>query len=355
MLLVDKRRYYWVAYLIIISGFILEGGSSVFLFRYYSHKQKSFSPEATATGFLIQKALGVRSDNIFEADNPEMFRPDTVLGYTTNPGIYRIIETSGVKKHGYSVTVTEPGIRATSYHSTTASRRMYILGNSSIWAVGLNDEMTAPWLLQARLPNYRVINLALTGYTNVQQLLQYRKIKETLHSDDIVVVSYSAGDLLHNVADPNWLKAELHPYELSLSDKAKFREVRIPYANLSNEGRLSINYIPMVCARNEKSMCNHDVPVAKERETIAIKTLEEILRDGKCHVLVAVFDGDDNDPVIASLRFSGAPIADLRIKPGVDDEDYLPERDHRGAFTSYWFYEVLLDVLGKNKMLRNYD
>jgi hypothetical protein len=355
MLSTKGWRYYWLAYFIIIFSFIIEGGSSVFLFGYYSHKQKPFYPEATATGFLIRKALGVRSDNIFEADNPEMFRPDAVLGYTTNPGIYRIIETSGARKHGYSVTVTEPGVRATSYHSTTSSRRIYILGNSSIWAVGLSDEMTAPWLLQARLPNYQVVNLALTGYTNVHQLLQYRRIKETLHSDDIVVVSYSAGDLLHNVADPNWLKAESHGYELSLSNKVNFREVRIPYANLSNEGNLGINYIPMVCARNEKSKCSHDIPVAKVREAMAIKIIEEILQDGKCHVLVAFFDGDDNDPVIASLRSSGAAIADLRIKPGVDDDDYLPERDHRGAFTSYWFFEVLFDAFSKNKMLRNYD
>jgi hypothetical protein len=31
---------------------------------------------------------------------------------------YRIIKTSGAKKHGYRVTVTQPGVRATPYRST---------------------------------------------------------------------------------------------------------------------------------------------------------------------------------------------------------------------------------------------
>jgi len=160
---------------------LLEGASSGFLFRYYSHKQSPLSPQGTATGFLIKKALGIRPADSFESNKPEMFRPDTALGYTTNPGVYRITQTSDGKKHQYRVTVTESGVRATSYRSATTSRRIYIFGNSGIWGSGLDDEMTTLWLLQARLPGYRVTNLALTGYSNVQQLLQYRNIKDNLH------------------------------------------------------------------------------------------------------------------------------------------------------------------------------
>src|SRR5215471_16694727 len=170
MLSAKARRFSWIAPLIL--DLLLEGTSSGVLFRYYSHKQTPFTPENTATGFLIKKVLRRHPAESFESDNPEMFRPDTVLGYTTNPGVYRIVATSGAKKHGYRVTVTEAGVRATSYRYVTAARRFYILGNSRIWAIGLDDEMTVAWLLQTRLPNYRVINLAMTSYTNVQQLLQ---------------------------------------------------------------------------------------------------------------------------------------------------------------------------------------
>jgi hypothetical protein len=287
-----------------------------------------------------------------------MFRPDTVLGYTTNAGIYSITETSGGKKHGYRVTVTESGVRATSYRSITASRRIYILGNSEIWAVGLDDEMTAPWLLQARVPNYQVINLALTGYTNVQQLLQYLRIKDNLHPDDIIVFSYAAYDLLRNVADPSLIKALSHGYEMSLSNEANFREVSIPYANLSNKGELNINYAPIVCTSKGKNNCTHDIPEAKVRETIAHKIIAEITQDHKCHILVAFLDGNDNDPVVAFLQSSSVPIADLRIKPGVDYDDYLPGEvggRHRGAFISFRFYELLFEALSKNRMLMAYD
>jgi hypothetical protein len=361
VLSVKQWKFRWIALLIVVFFLVLEGTSSGFLFRYYSHKQSPLSPQGTATAFLIKKALGLRPADAFEVDKPEMFRPDTVLGYTTNPGIYRIIETSGGKRHGYHVTVTESGVRATSYRPTTASRRIYILGNSSIWAVGLDDEMTPPWLLQARLPNYQVINLALTGYSNVQQLLQYRRIKDNLHPDDIVIFSYTAGDLLHNVADPSLIKVLSSGYEMSLSSKENFREVRIPYANLSNEGGLNISYAPIKCASREGNSCIRDIPEAKVREAIAKKIFAEIMLDRKCHVLVALFGGDkdpgDNDPVVAFLQSSGMPIADLRIKPGVDYDDYLPgeEGGHRGAFSSFRFYEVLFEALSKNQMLMSRD
>jgi hypothetical protein len=357
LLSTNKWNFCWIALLGIFFIFILEETSSGFLFRYYSYKQSSFSPEGTATGFLLKKAVGLHPASSFEADKPEMFRPDTVLGYTTNAGIYNIIQTSGVKKHGYRVTVTESGVRATSYRSTTASRRIYILGNSSIWAVGLDDEMTPPWLLQARLPNYQVINLALTGYSNVQQLLQYLRIKDDLHPEDIIVFSYDADDLLRNVAAPSSIEILSHGYEMSLSNQANFREVRIPYGSLSNKGELNINYAPIVCTSNEKSNCIHDIPEAKVRETIAHKIIAEITQDHKCHILVALFDGNDNDPVVASLQSSSVPIADLRIKPGVDYDDYVPGEvgGHRGAFTSFRFYELLFEAFSKNRILMTDD
>jgi hypothetical protein len=72
-------------------------------------------------------------------------------------------------------------------------------------------------------------------------------------------------------------------------------------------------------------------------------------------VLVGFFEGSDDDPNIAHLRSIGVPIADLRIVKGAaDDEDFLPEhsQDHRGAFTSYHYYSVILDTLMRTGMLK---
>jgi hypothetical protein len=341
----------WVGYGIALVAvvIIVELTSSAFLFEYYAYKQSSFSPEGTAIGFIAKKALRIHPVVAFEADKPDMFRPDPVLGYTTNPGKYRIIATNGAKKHGYQITVTEPGVRATSYRSFPASRRIYIFGNSIIWANGLDDELTVPWLLQTRLPDYEVINLALSGYSNVQQLLGYRNISAQLRPDDIVVFQYGSFDLLANVADPGTtIKALSDGYEMALSNKADFRNVRIPYATLDDQNELNIEYAPIVCASNN---CNRDIPKGEAREAITNKVMAEIVRNRKCHILVAFMEGNDDDPVVAFLRSSGVPIADLRIvKPGLDDDDYLPEHDHRGAFTNFHYYEVLLKAL-KSQML----
>ena len=353
MLSIKGWRFSWIV-MFIVMALTIEGMSSLLLFRYYSHKKSPFSPEGIATGFILKKALGIQPRETFEADPLEMFRPDATLGYTTNPGTYHVIETIGAKKHGYRVTITESGVRATSYHSPAAApRRIYILGNSTIWAMGLDDEMTAPWLLQARLPNYQVVNLALTGYSNVQQLLQYRKLEDNLRPDDIVVLSYSSIDLLHNVADPILIKALSNGYEWSLSSKEKFRDVRIPYASLSNAEELSIKYTSIICDLAEKKNCIRGSLEPKLREDISNKIFAEIMQNRKCHVLVAFLDGSDNDPVISFLQTLGAPIADIRIKPGIDYDDYLPgeEGGHRGAFASFRFYEDLLGAFSKNQML----
>ncbi|HTZ67179.1 MAG TPA: SGNH/GDSL hydrolase family protein [Roseiarcus sp.] len=346
----------WVA--LFVGIFLsVEGVSSIFIFRYYAHKKLFLSPEGTATGFVIKKALGVHPIETFEADKPEMFRPDSILGYTTNPGVYNITQTIGATKHGYRVTVTESGVRATSYHSTSAAHRIYVLGNSLIWAIGLDDEMTAPWLLQTRLPDYQVINLALTGYSNVQQLLQYQKLKDNLQPDDVVVLSYSAIDLLNNVADPVSTKGLSDGYEMSLSSKESFRDAQIPYANLSKDGELVISYTPMVCSSEGMNRCIRNKIEPKVREVIADKIFAEVMQDRKSHVIVAFLDGSDDDPVISFLRSSGAPIADLRIKPGMDYDDYLPGEAgrHRGAFASFRFYEALFAALSKNQMLMSRD
>ena len=203
--------------------------------------------------------------------------------------------------------------------------------------MGLDDEMTAPWLLQTRLLNYHVINLALPGYSSVQQLLQYQKLKDNLKSDDIVVLSYSSIDLLHNVADPSLIQALLDGYEISLSSKDEFINARIPYADLSRDGELDIKYTPITCSYSENSNCIRGTPEPAALESVTKELFAEILLNRKCHILIAFLDGTDNDPVASSLRSSGVPMTDLRIKPGVDYDDYLPgeEGGHRGAFAEF--------------------
>jgi hypothetical protein len=331
----------------------VEAVLSLLLFAYHSYKGTPLSPEGTAITFVIKKAFGIEVPETFVSDKPDMFRPDAFLGYTINSGTYNIIETAGAHKHAYRVTMSKDGVRSTSYSPVPAPRKIYILGNSIIWGSGLEDEMTAPWFLQERLPDYEVLNLAVTGYSTVQQLLQYRKLKESIQPDDIVIFSYSSADLPRNVADSRTIKTLADGYEMSLSNKDKFRTVRIPYASLSKDSALEIQYTPIVCDSDRQEPCARDTPNSSIAETVVQKIFLELIQDRRAHILVAFFDGDDNDPVVAYLRSRGIPVVDLRIKPGVDYDGYLPGEvgGHRGAFSSFRYYEGLLSALSGHKML----
>ena len=73
----------------------------------------------------------------------------------------------------------------------------------------------------------------------------------------------------------------------------------------------------------------------------------EILKQRRCHIVVASFAGlDENDPIIALLRASGATVADLQFpKSAFDANDYIPSRDHVGAFATHALFEDLLQAL----------
>jgi hypothetical protein len=351
VLVFSAKRWAFYGTLLLIMVFTFEVTSAYFLYRYYAHKRSSFFPEGAAIGFVIKKALHLDPAASFSADRLPVFRPDTALGYTTNPGTYRIIETSTRGKHAFRLTVPAVGVRATSYRSTTASRRLYIIGDSSVWGFGLDDEMTAPWLLQTRLLDYQVINMALTGYSNVQGLLQYRAISSELRPDDIVLFFIGQTSYLRNVAHPSWISKLSHGFEMSLSDKNDFQAVQIPFGALTNQGELNIGYTPIVCMSRERG-CTRAPLGDEEMHVITTKVFDEIVHNQKCHILVAVLSGNMNDPTVAFLRSSGVPTVNLRIAKGEPDaEDYFPEDSHPGAFTDYRYYEVLLDALLKNRML----
>ncbi len=182
----------------VVSLSIAECASSLVLFRFYAHKELPFQPNGMAITYLFKKAFGLFPPVSFTADPPYMFRPDPILGYALNPGRYQVIEDSGGNGlHGFKVTIGADGERATSYSQQLSSRRLYVLGNSHAWGFGLDDEMTIAWMLQTRLKEFKVLNLSVTGYSELQSLLQFRALAPQLTGDDIVVFSYD-DDLMHN-------------------------------------------------------------------------------------------------------------------------------------------------------------
>jgi hypothetical protein len=329
---------------LIVIAAALESVSSAVLFRYYAHKDSGLYPHGTATAFLLRKALHLEPFAIFTADRSDMFQPDQVLGYRFNPGVYHIVETSeSAGLHAFKVTIQNDGYRATSVSRTADTPRIYVLGNSGIWGFGIDDEMSVPWMLQAHLPKFYVLNLAVTGYTMVQSLLQFRALQNQFRPDDIVVFSYWSAGQHYSVGDTS--QSFGHDFELELTKDPVFPKLRLPFGYLSGKGDLSIRYLPISCA-TRVSDCSPAPGEIVDAQRVTEAIFDEILQKPRCHIVVALIEGPNDDPIIAHLRSSGVTVADLRFpKSKIDANDYTPAHDHLGAFASHARFEDLLHAL----------
>lgn len=343
------RKLLMLCIALIVGVAALESTTSAVLFRFYAHKGSDFYPYGTSTGFLIRKVLG----NIFHihppvsvsADNSDLFRSDPVLGYTFNPGVYHIVEKSQNGPHAFKVTIQTDGSRATSAHENVGSPRIYLMGNSLIWGYGIDDEMTIGWMLQSHVPGFQVVNLAVTGYTNVQSLLQFRAIENQLTQSDIVVISYyGAFEPHYDVGDTN--DGFGHDFERALNKISDFDKLRLPFGYLSRTGDLGIRYLPIDCAKH-LAACSPGPDMIADGPRVTAAIFQEILRQHRCHIVVASFSGpDESDRIIALLRASGATMADLKFpKSALDANDYIPSHDHVGAFATHALFEDLLQTL----------
>ncbi len=328
----------------------LESAASAVLFRFYAHKGTGFFPYGTASGFLFKKVFQLLPRPSFALDNPDMFKADSVLGYKFNPGVYHIVEKSGDGGlHAFKVTIQNDGYRATSALTNVGARRIYLMGNSTIWGFGLDDEMSIPWMLQTHVNEFRVQNFAVTGYTMVQSLLQLRAIESQLTQDDIVVFPYSDYDQHYNVGDTPGPFG--HGFEQTLSKIPDFDKLQLPFGYLSRTGELGIRYLPIDCATH-LATCSAGPGEIIDGQKVTEAIFEEILKRHRSHIVVAFGQGGDDDPIITHLQSEGVPVADFRFpKSPVDANDYLPGHDHVGAFANYAKFAELLQTLQKSGLV----
>jgi hypothetical protein len=122
-----------------------------------------------------------------------LFTPHPTRGYAQLPGAF-VVTLPG----GYSFTVTHlpGGFRIThplaTYTDTRSKPEIWIMGCSFTHGWSLNDQDTYPWLLQARLPQYEVVNYGVEGYGTLHALLQLREALTTQPPPRVVVYAYAS-------------------------------------------------------------------------------------------------------------------------------------------------------------------
>lgn len=338
--------------LIVIAGLTsLELISSYVLFRYYAHSHKSLFPKGSATSLLvsgtINKVRGKHPAPVVSIDHGPLFDANESLGYSLHSGRYHIKEELDERSHMFDLTVTDMGTRATSYVPNQSTRRIFMAGDSSMFGWGLNDEETIPWLIQARLPKFEVINLSLTSYSTIQSLLQLERVMPSLSSNDIVVIEYHQLSNKLNVEASDVLDSLKSGYETTLGDAARMREAKLPFGDIDAQGQVSIQHLSLSCAFDmAQPQCSRPKFDLGRAMQVTEYAFDKIVALHPGHLVIWFMSGADDDPVVERLRKGGAMIVDLRSGIGIPFEDDVISTDsHMGPFGQHQVAERLYEMM----------
>ncbi|MGA2189770.1 MAG: hypothetical protein ABSH33_14650 [Steroidobacteraceae bacterium] len=356
----DLRRVIGAVVLAAMAVLAVEAISSYVLFRHFARLDRSFYPVGSATIALarnvVAKAKGRHSDEVLVTiDHGPLFRADGTLGYSMYPGKYRITERRFGHSHAFDLTVDEFGRRVTAERANASPRRLYMAGDSGMFGWGLNDEQTAPWLLQARFPKLNVVNLSLTSYSMVQALLELEHTSPKVTADDIVVLTYHPITNGFNVASNEMLGFLRTGFEHQLGDSALVHDMVIPFGSIDGGGRLSVeHYAVVACAKGGAAgaQCPPRQLSTDEANRVTERAFDAILAAQPGQVVIALLSGGDSDPVVEHFRSKGVFIADLRMDTGDPDAtDLVLIDDHAGPFWHRALAQRLGDALRQARLV----
>jgi hypothetical protein len=143
-----------------------------------------------------------------------LHRADPEIGWVLSPGPleyrHRLVDESGVVEYDVVYSVAA-GQRRTSANPQSGPL-VIATGCSFTFGHALNDPDTWPWLLQERLPNYHVMNVANMGYGTDQALLAAeRQVNKSPGQVAAVVLGLGDFQIERNRSAQGWLSV-IYPY-----------------------------------------------------------------------------------------------------------------------------------------------
>ena len=144
---------------------------------------------------------------------------DPEIGWVLSPGTItsHVRETDGRVLFDASYSISH-GQRLTSYHPQSGPL-IIATGCSFTFGYRLNDEDSWPWLLQERLPEYHVVNVASSGYGTDQALLAAERLASRFPNEvRTVVLGFVNFQIERNRSPQSWL-SRTYPFGKPLFGK----------------------------------------------------------------------------------------------------------------------------------------
>jgi hypothetical protein len=277
------------------------------------------------------------------------------LGYTHLAGRYEVTLGDGfsfVMTHGPdTLRITSPGDTA----GADGRPEIWILGCSATHGWSLNDAETYPWVLQAMLPQYHVVNFGVSGYGTLHSLIQFREaLAVPRPRPAIVVLAY--GDF-HDARNTfaRQRRKEVVPWN-------RLGPLSQPVARLQADGSLVIgmaaaeyrpwplmNHLALVnkleSSYNElevRALGSHEV---SEKLMLDIATLAR--DNGARFVLAGIWNGRLTADMLAFAAQRGIQTVDISVDTSLPENNNLPHDIHPSALANRRYAEKLGAVLGQ--------
>lgn len=119
---------------------------------------------AVALGFTLLwlAEIGLRLAGVESA-----YQPTVGAGWRMNPNLDDHVMT-GQEGHEFRVNTNADGLRTGAARAPSDRRRIVVMGDSTVFGWGVEDEETVPGAMQDALPGWEVVNAGQPGYTTWQ-------------------------------------------------------------------------------------------------------------------------------------------------------------------------------------------
>ncbi|MFS8117852.1 MAG: SGNH/GDSL hydrolase family protein [Microcoleus sp.] len=133
-------------------------------------------------------------ENVDVAVEPKgnFFTKDSELGYKHLPGKFKVTLNGN---YSFNATHLNNSLRIThplnTYNKSSTKPEIWILGCSFTYGWSLNDNETYAWLLQAKLPQYEIVNFGVNGYGTLHSFIQFKEALKQGNKPKIAVIAYA--------------------------------------------------------------------------------------------------------------------------------------------------------------------
>lgn len=282
-----------------------------------------------------------------------------VIGNAYAPGRFVITLEDG---YSFRVTHGPDGLRITrplAEGDGAARSGLWIFGCSYTHGWSLDDELTYPWLVQERLPDYNVVNFGVGGYGTLHSLLQFREALASRPPPRVAVLAYGSFHDARNTLNRYRTKG------ITLTDESA--SVPLPCARLGPDGALEIftvnadyyrpwplqNRLAFVHLLEERSNRRELQQLRSGRVSQAI--IAEFARLAGLHGTTVVVAGIQRSPeTLAMLTYArniGIESTDISVRDAPELQN-LPHDHHPNALANQRYAVRLVSFLRERGLVK---